>query len=218
MQTEPLPVVKEESKVFHRSLDTDAIDVNIVHQDAGPGRRCVASISREDFVTNYILGQDTGRHVKRFGLLRATVMFCTANNITDKTDESGERRRTILLTSFTEDANRKDFIFNKVVKDANFQQYRSPSGEKERCGFKSELDVALRDRFVLGLENVKEKEKVVAERVAKLTLVRAFDLAQSVQVVRLAVQNAMFESAAKTAGSGGGSVYDSSHKCSVCGY
>ncbi|GBP39289.1 hypothetical protein EVAR_20517_1 [Eumeta japonica] len=72
------------------------------------------------------------------------------------------------------------------------------------CGFKNKPDVALQDCFVLGLENVKEKEKLFAESVEELTLSRALDLAQSVRVVRLAVKNAMFAPATKTAGSGGG--------------
>ncbi|GBP70199.1 hypothetical protein EVAR_46694_1 [Eumeta japonica] len=60
-------------------------------------------------------------------------------------------------------------------------------GLVQRCGFKNELDIALRDRFVLGLENAKEKGKLFVESVEGLTLARALDLAQSVRVVRLVV-------------------------------
>ncbi|XP_063532153.1 uncharacterized protein LOC134751827 [Cydia strobilella] len=56
------------------------------------------------------------------------------------------------------------------------------------CGFKSELDNVLRDRFVLGLENVKEKEKLFAESVDTLTFSKAIELAQSVRCARLALK------------------------------
>lgn len=58
------------------------------------------------------------------------------------------------------------------------------------CGFKSELETALRDRFVLGLDNTKEKEKLFAESIETLTFSKALELAQSVRCARAALQMA----------------------------
>ncbi|XP_052750886.1 uncharacterized protein LOC128200694 [Galleria mellonella] len=57
------------------------------------------------------------------------------------------------------------------------------------CGFKTELDTALRDRFILGLENVKEKEKLFAESIDTLTFNNALEIAQRVRCSRLALQS-----------------------------
>lgn len=66
----------------------------------------------------------------------------------------------------------------------------------QHCGFKTELDTALRDRFVLGLENVKEKEKLFAESIDSLTFSKALELAQNVHCARLALQTARAEGGA----------------------
>ncbi|XP_045491686.1 uncharacterized protein LOC123691376 [Colias croceus] len=60
----------------------------------------------------------------------------------------------------------------------------------QHCGFKSELDTALRDRFVLGLVNAKEKEKLFAENIDNLSFNKALEMALSVQCARLALQSA----------------------------
>ncbi|KAI8430426.1 hypothetical protein MSG28_000703 [Choristoneura fumiferana] len=56
------------------------------------------------------------------------------------------------------------------------------------CGFTQELDTALRDRFVLGLENAREREKLFAESVDNLTFTKALHLAQATRSARLAMQ------------------------------
>ncbi|XP_026319511.1 contactin-6-like, partial [Hyposmocoma kahamanoa] len=56
------------------------------------------------------------------------------------------------------------------------------------CGFRNDLETALRDRFVLGLENAKEKEKLFAEDVDTLTFDKAVELAQNGRCARLALQ------------------------------
>ncbi|CAG9788358.1 unnamed protein product [Diatraea saccharalis] len=56
------------------------------------------------------------------------------------------------------------------------------------CGFKTELEFALRDRFILGLENTKEKEKLFAESIETLTFHKALELAQSIRCARMALQ------------------------------
>ncbi|KAG7305008.1 hypothetical protein JYU34_010447 [Plutella xylostella] len=106
------------------------------------------------------------------------------------------------------------------------------------CGFNTELDTALRDRFVLGLENAKEKEKLFSESMDTLTFSKALELAQSVRCARLALQSTSVTSAAVAAagsdvfalraaaapGGAGGPRAASpatnpiSRKCVVCGY
>lgn len=103
------------------------------------------------------------------------------------------------------------------------------------CGFRGDLDAALRDRFVLGLESIKEKEKLFAESVDDLTFSRALELAQSVRCARQALQATQAEQASAaaaapalyalrassraTAATRGTRVSDNSEKqCQVCGY
>lgn len=57
------------------------------------------------------------------------------------------------------------------------------------CGFKTELDMSLRDRFVLGLEPSKEKEKLFAENIETLTFDKALEIAQSVRCARMALHS-----------------------------
>ncbi|XP_048478380.1 uncharacterized protein LOC125491017 [Plutella xylostella] len=94
------------------------------------------------------------------------------------------------------------------------------------CGFKAtELDTALRDRFVLGLENSKEKEKLFAEDVGVLTLEKALELAQGVRCARLALRAGsparaadVFAVSAPAAAAAAAPSASVSKKCSVCGY
>ncbi|XP_059045641.1 uncharacterized protein LOC131841334 [Achroia grisella] len=64
------------------------------------------------------------------------------------------------------------------------------------CGFKTELETALRDRFVLGLENAREKEKLFAESIDTLTFNRALEIAQNVRCARIALQASQTEESA----------------------
>ena len=57
----------------------------------------------------------------------------------------------------------------------------------QHCEFKSDLDTALRDRFVLGLENNKEKEKLFAENIETLSFNKALELASNIRCARLAL-------------------------------
>jgi hypothetical protein len=70
------------------------------------------------------------------------------------------------------------------------------------CGFTTELDTALRDRFVLGLENAKEREKLFVESVDQLTFGKALHLAQATRSARLAMQATGQAAAARGAGGG----------------
>lgn len=90
------------------------------------------------------------------------------------------------------------------------------------CSFTSELEMALRDRFVLGLENAREKEKLFAENVSTLTFSEALKIAQSVRCARLAIH-----SGGSSAGAGASAevfalssaaAENKRQKCSVCGY
>ncbi|XP_048478764.1 uncharacterized protein LOC125490620 [Plutella xylostella] len=101
------------------------------------------------------------------------------------------------------------------------------------CGFGTELDTALRDRFVLGLEDAKEKERLFAESVDTLTMNKALELAQGVRCARQALRGArgageppqLFE---MRAGSGAGratpaaapspAAQTRAGRCKVCGY
>ncbi|GBP95164.1 hypothetical protein EVAR_70390_1 [Eumeta japonica] len=49
------------------------------------------------------------------------------------------------------------------------------------CNFQSELDIMLRDRFILGLQDVRERERLFTEDAGKITFVAAMELVQSVQ-------------------------------------
>ncbi|GBP10039.1 Uncharacterized protein K02A2.6 [Eumeta japonica] len=49
------------------------------------------------------------------------------------------------------------------------------------CNFQSELDIMLRDRFILGLQDVRERERLFTEDTGKITFVAAMELVQSVQ-------------------------------------
>lgn len=71
------------------------------------------------------------------------------------------------------------------------------------CGFKKELETALRDKFVLGLENTKEKEKLFAESIETLTFNKALEMAQSVRCARAALQTARAGNAAAGAAGAG---------------
>ncbi|GBP15248.1 hypothetical protein EVAR_92247_1 [Eumeta japonica] len=51
--------------------------------------------------------------------------------------------------------------------------------------FQSELDIMLRDRFILGLQDVRERERLFTEDAGKITFVAAMELVQSVQCARL---------------------------------
>ncbi|GBP64255.1 hypothetical protein EVAR_21573_1 [Eumeta japonica] len=53
------------------------------------------------------------------------------------------------------------------------------------CNFQSELDIMLRDRFILGLQDVRERERLFTEDAGKITFVAAMELVQSVQAARL---------------------------------
>lgn len=96
----------------------------------------------------------------------------------------------------------------------------------QHCGFGTELQTALRDRFVLGLENVKEKEKLFAESISNLTFDRALELAASVRCARLALHGTLQEApqpvyalrpAAPRAAAAAAHDSDSA-RCEVCGY
>ncbi|GBP10226.1 hypothetical protein EVAR_77621_1 [Eumeta japonica] len=50
--------------------------------------------------------------------------------------------------------------------------------------FQSELDIMLRDRFILGLQDVRERERLFTEDAGKITFVAAMELVQSVQCAR----------------------------------
>ncbi|GBP47740.1 hypothetical protein EVAR_14272_1 [Eumeta japonica] len=52
------------------------------------------------------------------------------------------------------------------------------------CNFQSELDIMLRDRFILGLQDVRERERLFTEDAGKITFVAAMELVQSVQCAR----------------------------------
>ncbi|XP_047991804.1 uncharacterized protein LOC125235997 [Leguminivora glycinivorella] len=99
------------------------------------------------------------------------------------------------------------------------------------CGFTTELDTALRDRFVLGLENAKEREKLFAESVDKLTFSNALHLAQATRSARQGLQET--SSSRQAAGVGSGEVFavragaggaappltnNNRLACAVCGY
>ncbi|XP_047995947.1 uncharacterized protein LOC125242333 [Leguminivora glycinivorella] len=93
------------------------------------------------------------------------------------------------------------------------------------CSFTTELDSALRDRFVLGLENRKEKEKLFAEDPTSLTFSKALQLAQSVRCARLAVHgNSGTASAGAGTSTGVFAMRPAAEsdkkktKCSACGY
>ncbi|XP_052755858.1 uncharacterized protein LOC128201814 [Galleria mellonella] len=58
----------------------------------------------------------------------------------------------------------------------------------KHCGYKTELETMLRDRFVLGMVLSKEKEKLFAESVETLTFNQALEIAQGVQCARQALQ------------------------------
>ncbi|GBP58919.1 hypothetical protein EVAR_46980_1 [Eumeta japonica] len=49
------------------------------------------------------------------------------------------------------------------------------------CNFQSELDIMLRDRFILGLQDVRERERLFTEDAGKITFVAAMELVQSVR-------------------------------------
>lgn len=72
------------------------------------------------------------------------------------------------------------------------------------CGFHGELGIAMRDRFVLGLENAKEKEKLFAESVETLTFEKAIELARNVRCARLAVKSSLTGKSETTPGTGAG--------------
>ncbi|XP_063367154.1 uncharacterized protein LOC134655648 [Cydia amplana] len=100
------------------------------------------------------------------------------------------------------------------------------------CGFTTELDTALRDRFVLGLENAKEREKLFAESVDKLIFSKALHLAQATRSARQGLQAT--GSSRQAAGAAGGEVFavragaaatsqpnnsnNTRQACAVCGY
>ncbi|CAK1596612.1 unnamed protein product [Parnassius mnemosyne] len=89
------------------------------------------------------------------------------------------------------------------------------------CGFTFELETAMRDRFVLGLENVKEREKLFAESIMDLTFSRALELAQSVRCARFAMQSTSVTSQLGVPASPQDVFAMHSrgvNKCSVCGY
>ncbi|XP_048477639.1 uncharacterized protein LOC125488626 [Plutella xylostella] len=99
----------------------------------------------------------------------------------------------------------------------------------QHCGFGAELQTALRDRFVLGLENVKEKEKLFSESISSLTFDRALELAASVRCARLALGGARPEPAPQlyalrpgapraAAAAAAGASHSDSARCEVCGY
>ncbi|GBP00723.1 hypothetical protein EVAR_76960_1 [Eumeta japonica] len=58
------------------------------------------------------------------------------------------------------------------------------------CNFQSELDIMLRDRFILGLQDVRERERLFTEDAGKITFVAAMELVQSVQCARAAARRA----------------------------
>ncbi|GBP19516.1 Transposon Tf2-9 polyprotein [Eumeta japonica] len=69
------------------------------------------------------------------------------------------------------------------------------SGQRVRtlaryCNFQSELDIMLRDRFILGLQDVRERERLFTEDAGKITFVAAMELVQSVQCARAAARRA----------------------------
>ncbi|XP_073944794.1 uncharacterized protein [Choristoneura fumiferana] len=91
------------------------------------------------------------------------------------------------------------------------------------CGFTSELEMALRYRFVLGLENPKEKEKLFAESTSTLSFSEALKIAQSVHCARLAIHSSCGSSAGVGATSevfalSPAATESKKVNCSVCGY
>ncbi|XP_038213243.1 uncharacterized protein LOC119833329 [Zerene cesonia] len=153
---------------------------------------------------------------------------CTANDIDDRSDKAGVKRRALSLTALVEDTYRvaKDLVFPTDLEDIeyatlvqklndHFIAKRSTFAERylfykaeqrpgedlnewasrvrhlaQHCGFKARLDTALRDRFVLGLVNSKEKEKLFAENIDNLSFSKALEMALNVQCARAALQNA----------------------------
>ncbi|GBP31552.1 hypothetical protein EVAR_84664_1 [Eumeta japonica] len=98
----------------------------------------------------------------------------TANNITDKSDDSGERWQKLQIKL----KSHKSYKLVQRRGEDLTEWAALVLGLAQHYGFKNDLDVGLRHPFVLRLENFKEKEKPFAESVEELTLARVFDSTQ----------------------------------------
>ncbi|XP_073944871.1 uncharacterized protein [Choristoneura fumiferana] len=89
-------------------------------------------------------------------------------------------------------------------------------GLTAHCGF-SNVEEALRDRFVMGMRPGLEKEKLYAQNIAELTLAKAVELAESIQCARAGAAAANTSELFKIAEQ---KPKDSSArvKCAACGY
>ncbi|GBP94131.1 Uncharacterized protein K02A2.6 [Eumeta japonica] len=62
-----------------------------------------------------------------------------------------------------------------------WQSGRAGAHSPVTANFKVKLDIMLRDRFILGLQDVRERERLFTEDAGKITFVAAVELVQSVQ-------------------------------------
>lgn len=146
-----------------------------------------------------------------------------ANDITENTDESGTKRRAILLSALADGTyklaadlalpkNLQNVPYEDIIKllDEHFtpkrvgftERYRFYAaaqqadethrqwaarlrGLSEHCDF-SNVEEALRDRFVMGSAAGPSKDKLFEQKMEELTLTKAVELAESVHRARAA--------------------------------
>ncbi|KAL0879382.1 hypothetical protein ABMA27_003143 [Loxostege sticticalis] len=168
-----------------------------------------------------------------------------ANDINAKSDESGVKRRAILLTlpkelqdlpyadilqlldkHFTPKtcgfSERFKFYAASQQQGETYPQWAARlRGLTAHCG-SNDVEEALRDRFVMGMIAGPEREKLFAQEIKDLTLAKAVEMAESIRCARTAAgpsssfqPDPVFKIAHK--GRNNSATVRSEIKCSVCG-